>query len=158
MWAELSTDSYEDLVITTSEALDTLDRMLAEAGFDRAQPDPFVALRVFRAFAEVPVACADDALLFQAGTYSFTGPELFSLYLTRQFTHEEDGEYAGMEQLHCIIYYEPAAELRTLNHNLWSSHCASLADFFAQVEAMPEFQVPTHRHTPLRAEIDQEDV
>jgi hypothetical protein len=145
-------------MIASSEARDTLERMLAEAGFDSGRPDPIVALRVFRAFAEIPVACADDALLFQAGTYAFTGPELFSLYLTRQFTHEEDGEHAGMEQLHCIIYYEPTAELRALDRNLWSTHCASLDDFFAQVEAMPELQIPAQRHTPLRAEIDQEDV
>lgn len=133
--------------------------MLAEAGFDRDRPDPRIALRVFRAFAEIPVDCADDALLFQAGTYSFTGPELFSLHLTRQFTHEEeDGEYAGMEQLHCIIYYDPTPELRALDRNLWSSDCASRADFFARVEAMPEFQIPAHRHTAVRAELDQENV
>lgn len=153
-----ASDSHEDLVIATSEALHTLDRMLAEAGFDRDRPDARVALRVFRAFAEVPVACADDSLLFQAGTFAFTGPELFSLYLTRQFTHEEDGEYAGMEQLHCILYYEPAPELRTLDRNLWSTACASLEDFFARVEAMPEFRIPAHGHVPLRVEVEQENV
>ena len=147
-------------MIAPSEALHTLDRMLAEGGFDSGRPDPRVALRVFRAFAEIPVACADDALLFQAGTYDFTGPELFSLHLTRQFTHEEDdGEYGGgMEQLHCIIYYEPTSELRALDRNLWSSACASLADFFSRVEEMPEFRIPAERHRPLRAETGQEHV
>lgn len=146
-------------MIATSEALDTLEGMLAAAGFDSDRPDSRIALQVFQAFAEIPVACADDALLFQAGTYDFTGPELFSLYLTRQFTHEEeDGEYGGMEQLHCIIYYEPTPELRGLARNLWSSACASVADFFARVEGMPEFRIPAERHTPLRAELDQEDV
>lgn len=146
-------------MIATSEALETLDRMLGEAGFDRARPDPLVALRVVQAFAEIPVACAEDAFLFQTGTYSFTGPELFSLHFTRQFTHEEeDGEYGGMEQLHCVIYYEPTPELRALTCTLWSSRCESLAEFFAQVDALPAFQIPVCDHTPLRAEIEQEDV
>ena len=99
-----------------------------------------------------------DGFLFQVGTYTFTGPELFSLDLTRQFTHEEDGEYAGMEQLHCTMYYAPAPELRALTRNLWSYDCASLAEFFARVEAMPEFQIPVNEHVPLRAAIDQENV
>ena len=145
-------------MINSSEALQTLDGMLAEAGFDSDRPDPRVALQVFRSFAEIPVACAEDLLLFQTGTYDFTGPELFSLDLTRQFTHEEDGEYAGMEQLHCVIYYEPTPELRGLTRNLWSSACASLAEFFARVEDMPEFRIPAERHKPLRSELDQEEV
>ena len=145
-------------MIATSEALHTLDGMLTEAGFDSDRPDPLLALRVFQAFAEIPVDCADDALLFQVGTYSLTGPELFSLDLTRQFSHEEEGEYAGMEQLHCTLYYKPAPELRSLQADLWSYDCASLSDFFTRVAGMPEFRIPVESHTPLRAEIDQENV
>jgi hypothetical protein len=145
-------------VIATQQTLETLDRMLREAGFDSELPDPLVALRVFRAFAEIPVECADDRFLFQVGIYSVSAPEQFSLDLTRQFAHEEDGEYIGMEQLHCTIYYEPTAELRTLENNLWSSECASVAEFFERVAEMPEFQIPLRSRTPLRADIAQEEV
>ena len=145
-------------MIATSEALDRFGRMLADAGFAADRPDPLLALRVFAAFAAVPVACADDALLFHAGTFSFTGPPLFQLGFTRQFTHEEDGEYAGMEQLHCTVYYEPTHELRACEATLWSSDCPSRDEFFARVEAMPAFQIPARGHAPLRAEIDQENV
>lgn len=150
---------HKHLMIASTEALRTLDRMLADAGFDRERPDPRVVLRVFREFAQVPVACAEDLFLFQTGTYDFTGPELFAVDFTRQFSHEnEDGEYAGMEQLHCVIYYEPTDELRALTRNLWSSACDSVADFFARIVEMPEYRVPVERYTPLRAETDQEDV
>jgi hypothetical protein len=145
-------------VIATRQALETLDLMLGEAGFDRERPDPSVALRVFRAFAKIPVACADDRFLFQVGVYSFSAPEQFSLDLTRQFAHEEGGEYIGMEQLHCTMYYEPTADLRTLEGNLWSSEFASVAEFFERVEEMPEFRIPLRSGTPLRAEIFQEEV
>lgn len=69
--------------------------------------------------------------------------------VTRQFSHEEEGECAGMEQLQCTLYYEPTSELRTLVCNLWSDDCTSLADFFARLEG-----------TAVRgaaAEIDQHD-
>lgn len=145
-------------MIATQQTLETLDRMLREAGFDSDLPDPLVALRVFRAFADIPVECADDRFLFQVGIYSFSAPEQFSLDLTRQFAHEEGGEYIGMEQLHCTIYYEPTAELRTLERNLWSSECASVAEFFERVSEMREFQIPLRSGTPLRAEIAQEEV
>lgn len=145
-------------MIATSEAISTFDRMLAEAGFDSERPDPLRAWEVFKAFAAIPVECADDGLLFQCGTYTFSGREQFHFNFTRQFTHEEDGEYAGMEQLDCTIYYEPTPELRALQVNIWSYDSVSLAQFFARVEALPEFRLVTGAHTPVRAEVDQENV
>lgn len=145
-------------MIATSEALSTFDAMLAEAGFDSDRPDPLLAWRVFKAFAGIPVDCAGDGLLFQCGTFDFTGESLFHFNFTRQFTHEEDGAYAGMEQLGCTVLYEPAGELAAFDMNLWSFDCGSVAEFFARVEAMPEFQIPTARFAPLRAAIDQEAV
>jgi hypothetical protein len=150
--------SYILPVINTSEALAEFDRQLTVAGFDADRPDARIAWRVFKEFASVEVACADDALLFQVGVYAFTGERRFHLDFTRQFTHDEDGEYAGMEQLHCTLYYEPVGDLLALDGTLWSYGFDSRESFFTQVEAMPEFQIPSHRHAPLRAEIDQENV
>jgi hypothetical protein len=145
-------------VITTAQTRFTLEEMLTDARFDREHPDPRIVLGVFRAFAQIPVACADDVMLFEVGSYSFSGPELFELALTRQFAHEENGEYLGIEQLHYTFYYEPTDELRALKCTLWSAHCSSLAEFFDRVEQMPEFQIPVSGSTPLRAEVDQENV
>jgi hypothetical protein len=154
----LALASHEHLVIATTQALSTFDRLLAEAGFDSERPDPVLAWRVFQAFTQIPVDCAEDGLLFECGTYDFTGEPLFQLSFTRQFTHEEDGEYAGMEQLSCTIYYAPAPELQVLKTTLWSFDCPLLDEFFARVEGLTEFQIPTRRFTPIRAEIDQEEV
>jgi hypothetical protein len=116
--------------------------MLAAAGFDQNRPDPSIAWRVFREFAALPVSAADDTLLFQCGTYDFTGHEQFHWNLTRQFSFEEEGEYAGMEQLQLTVLYEPAPELRPLEVSLWSSDCGSLEEFFTEVEALPGFSIP----------------
>jgi hypothetical protein len=142
----------------TSRALDQFDRLLAKAGFDIDHPVPLLAWRTFKEFAGMRFDCAGDSLLFQCGVFRFTGTELFHFDFTRQFTHEEDSEYAGMEQLHCTIYYTPTPDLRGLDTNLWSHDCSSLDDFFRRVEQLPEFNLPLRSHVPLRAELDQEDV
>lgn len=61
-------------MIATSETLATFARMLTIAGFDKERPDPLLAWRVFKDFAEIPVECAEDGLLFQCGTFSFIVP------------------------------------------------------------------------------------
>jgi hypothetical protein len=145
-------------MITTSKALPTLERMLAEAGFDSASPDAPLAWRVFKTFAAIPVECAGDALLFQCGTFTLSGAPLFNVDFTRQFVHEVDGEYDHMEQLHCTIYCEPLEELGEVKTNLWSYDFPSLEEFFAAVEALPEFQLPMTVQAVRRAEIWQEQV
>jgi len=144
-------------MLAPEAALPHFTRMLDAAGFDRNRPDPSVAWRVFREFAAVPVSAADDALLFQCGTYDFTGREQFHWNLTRQFSLEEEGEYAGMEQLQLTVLYEPASELRPLDTDLWSSDFGSLEDFFSAVEALPGFSAPL-AHPPTGSELFYEQV
>lgn len=144
-------------MITTAEAEPRLRAVLAAAGFDQARPDPRVAWRAFREFAAVPVAAAADDLLFQCGTHDFAGPRRFHWNLTRQFTHEEDGGYAGMEQLQLTILYEPTPDLAAVETNLWSLDCASVDEWFARVEALPEFHAAMSGQ-PVACEIFQDDV
>src|SRR6202022_1619795 len=113
-------------MIASVDSLPAFERMLADAHFDAARPEARLAWRVFKAFAATPVECADDALLFQCGTYSFTGEPLFQVDFTRQFIHENDCEYDHMEQLHCTLCYAPREELRGMKANLWSSDFPSL--------------------------------
>jgi hypothetical protein len=134
-----------------------LEAALSEAGFDHAHPDPRLAWRAFRAFASVPVSVANDDLLFQCGTYDFTGESRFHWNLTRQFTHEEDGEYSGMEQLQLTILYEATPDLASVTTNIWSLDCGSVQEWFARVEALPAFQSILDR-TPVGCEVFQENV
>jgi hypothetical protein len=144
-------------VISTEETEDGLRAALSAAGFNSASPEPLIAWQAFRAFAAVPVAAASDDFLFQCGVYDFTGVPRFHWNLTRQFTHDENGEYVGMEQLQLTILYEPSQELTAVETNLWSIDCASMDDWFAQVEALPEFRVVAGRR-PVGCEIFQENV
>lgn len=62
-----------------------------------------------------------------------------------------------MEQLSLTLLYEPTADLRELRANRWSYESPSLADWFARVEALPEFKVVMGRQ-PVGCEVLQEDV
>lgn len=140
------------------QALARLAAMLDERGFDAEQPDVALAVRTFREFAAEPVAAADDAILFQTGVYNFSGEPTFQLDFTRQFEFEVDGEYEGMQQLHMLFHFAPTPALAALVTSAWSSDSPSLDEFFARVEAMPEFRTPVTQCRPLRFELFQEDV
>jgi hypothetical protein len=147
-----------EFMIRSSEAESHYRHTLREAGFSEQRPDALLAWRVFREFAEVPVECSEDALLFQSGVYDFTGRDLFHFGFVRQFTFEEDGEYDHMEQLDCSLLFEPDAELQKLETNLWSYDFDSAEKFFAAVEALPGFSLPLRGRTPVGMELFHSEV
>ncbi len=57
----------------------------------------------------------EDMILFETGTYSFTGEELFYFSLVKQVSAEDDEYY----QLHIDILYKPNFENRKLNTTVW---------------------------------------
>ncbi len=57
----------------------------------------------------------DDMILFETGTYNFTGEELFYFSLVKQ-TDGEDDEYY---QLHIDVLYKPNFENSKLNVTEW---------------------------------------
>jgi hypothetical protein len=65
-----------------------------------------------------------DGLLFQYGTYAFSGPLMFTLNLTRQFEiHDAEGEHDHYAQIHCEVRYVPHSSLHTLGaFNTWFFH------------------------------------
>jgi hypothetical protein len=137
--------------------------MLSEAGVDLAQPNPLKVWRIFQQFANVPVDTPNDMFLFQCGVYDWTGKPMFHFDFLRQFdvdSVDEDGEpqYDHMEQLHCTFFYEPVAELVTLNTHLWADQQAPVKTFFAAVEALPAFVIPTTRFSPVSVSIYQHPV
>ena len=146
-----------DPLISTEDAKAGLEAALAAAGFDRAKPNARVAWLAFRTFAAEPVDAATDGLLFQCGIDGLTGEPWFQWHLTRQFTHEDDGEYTGMEQLQLSIFYESAPDLTSVETTLWSFDCASSEEWFVRVEGLPEFGIVAHRQ-PIGCELFQEEV
>lgn len=144
-------------MISHVEALVQLEAALASAGFDRANPDPRAAWKAFQRFAATPVRVADDAFLFQCGVYDFTGRSQFHWGFTRQFTHEEDGDYEGMEHVELNLLYDTAPELMEFETTLWSYDFATLEEWVKAVEQLPEFRMALDRN-PVGCEVRQEEV
>ena len=82
----------------------------------------------FQAMCKLPVGDPDD-LLFETGTFGFTGENLFHFSLVRQFQHLNGDEYV---QLHLDVMYIPTPETAMLQQTEWGS--PSDNDFFAKVK------------------------
>ncbi len=146
-----------DSGINVEDAEPSFLAMLAQAGVDRAQPDVPKTWAVFKAFARLPVACAEDDLLVECGTpLDESGP--FRLSFKRQFVIEKGSGYDHMEQLVCQFTYERHQELEDLHLSLWSMGFATLDAYFAHIEGLLAFQVPMSRYVPVAVDIFQEAV
>ena len=58
----------------------------------------------------------NDMILFESGTFSFTGEELFCFSLARQFPNEEEEYY----QIHVDVLFETNDENKTLSESVWN--------------------------------------
>ncbi|MCW8382450.1 hypothetical protein [Streptomyces justiciae] len=76
-------------------------------------------------FATAPTPDS-DGLLFQYGTYAFSGRPMFTVDLTRQFDISDDGgEHDHYLQTHCELRYECEPTLNALGtFNSWFFHDA----------------------------------
>lgn len=73
----------------------------------------------------------DDMILFETGTYSFTGEELFYFSLVKQVPAEDDEYY----QLHIDILYKPDAENRKFNLTVWNEELdENIFDYIRNLE------------------------
>lgn len=91
-----------------------------------------------------------DSLLFETGTYRFTGEKLFHFDLVRQFQFLDEDEYV---QLHLTALYEPSPKTALLFKTHWGAPedgrffqtvRGSLA--YQTVKAMPIKRVDIHIH------------
>lgn len=74
----------------------------------------------------------DDMILFETGTFSFTGEELFYFSLVKQIPAEDD-EYC---QLHIDVLYKPNVENRKLNSTVWDEDLKeNIFDYIRNSEA-----------------------
>lgn len=77
-------------------------------------------------FATAPTPDA-DGLLFQYGTYAFSGRPMFTVDLTRQFdVSDDEGEHEHYVQVHCELRYECEPVLDALgSFDSWFFHDAN---------------------------------
>lgn len=71
----------------------------------------------FAQMCKISVGEPDD-LLFETGTYSFTGEKMFYFSLVRQFQFMDEEEYV---QLHLDVLYAPDPKTRLLHCTKWDS-------------------------------------
>ncbi|MEU3468967.1 hypothetical protein ABZ716_13755 [Streptomyces sp. NPDC006687] len=100
-----------------------------------------------------------DGLLFQYGTYSFSGPPMFTLDLTRQFDiSDEDGEHDHFLQIHCELLYTPDQLLRDLSSfTSWFFHDSD-DNIDRWAEAMSVRLEPLSRHKPTQINLHAERI
>jgi hypothetical protein len=124
------------------EALDVLRAALAARRSTGTELTTRAVWREFMGFGRqrfgAPPTPDSDGLLFQYGTYAFSGRPMFTVDLTRQFDiGDDDGEYDHSVQVHCELRYGPEPALDALgSFNSWFFHDADgdIDEWFAAME------------------------
>lgn len=97
-------------------------------------------------------------LLFETGTFDFTGEKKYYISLVCQFElRYADGEFDHFEQLQCELACTPDESLSDKNAVLWSFDYDSADAFHEAVEALPAFQAAMQQR-PLAMEVYHEAV
>ena len=81
-------------------------------------------IEAFSRMCSIGVGEPDD-LLFETGTFSFTGEKLFYFSLVRQFQFLDDEEYV---QLHLDVRYQPSPATALLQKSEWGQVGANFFD------------------------------
>lgn len=71
-------------------------------------------VELFEKFCEEPIN--DDMILFETGTFNFTGEELFYFSLSRQFPNDEEEYY----QIHVDVLYKPTDDNKSFSEAVWN--------------------------------------
>ena len=100
----------------------------------------------FAQMCKTPVGEPDD-LLFETGTFDFTGEKLFYFSLVRQFKFMSEDEYI---QLHLDVTYAPSIRTALLIKAKWDSQIDD--DFFEMVKASSAFAAVKDA-TPVHVEV-----
>ena len=125
------------MIVKHAEA--RLNKLLIREGMDITCPNPFMALKAFRAFAKEIVECAEDLFIFQCGVFGLTGKRLFHLVFVRQFTIEEEGKCDQLTQLYIEFTCKPNESLTALSTILWAEESTSMELYFERIENSTEF-------------------
>lgn len=132
--------------MSSTPQAERLAALLDRHRVDHQSASGLAAWSAFREFGREMFGPDTIGLLFQAGTFDFTGRPRFYLDLVCQFEITgPDGEHDSFEQLHCELTCVPDASLRGIEASLWSFDYPTADAFFAAVEALPAFQVAVRR-------------
>ncbi len=71
-------------------------------------------VNVFDQMCNIPIE--KDMILFETGTFSFTGEPLFQISLVRQFPNNDDEFY----QIHVDVLYKPTSENNVFSEATWN--------------------------------------
>lgn len=86
---------------------------------------------VFEEMCNIPVK--EDMILFETGTYSFTGEPMFYFSLVRQFPNHEEEYY----QIHVDVLYVSTAENKNFEQNIWNEDIEE--NIFSYIKKTSEF-------------------
>ena len=118
-----------------------LSALLRQHGVGDQPASGAAAWSAFKVYGREVFGTPDVGLLFQVGTYDFTGVPLFYFDPVCQFeVTDADGEHDRFEQLHCEMTRQADELLNGIEASLWSFDYPSADAFFAAVESLPAFQ------------------
>lgn len=87
-------------------------------------------INVFEQMCGTPLE--EDMILFETGTFTFTGKPLFQISLVRQFPNDEDEFY----QIHVDILYQPTSENKMFHEATWDEDLGeNIFDYIRKSEA-----------------------
>jgi len=71
-------------------------------------------LKVFEDMCSIPMK--EDMILFETGTYSFTGEPMFYFSIVRQFPNDDEEYY----QIHVDVLFMPTEENKDFEQAIWN--------------------------------------
>ena len=86
----------------------------------------------FEKMCQVPME--EDMILFETGTYKFTGEPLFYFSMTRQFPNGGEEFY----QLHLDVMYSPNEENKAFKNSVWNEDIGE--DIFKYIKESETFK------------------
>lgn len=135
-----------------------LRSLFTQHGVESVAVTPMAAWLVCKEYGREVFGASNVGLLFQAGTYDFTGEQKYYIDLVCQFEiRDADGEFDRFEQLHCELTCAPEESLSDKDAVLWSFDYDSADAFYEAVEALPAFQTAMQQR-PLAMKVYHESV
>lgn len=91
----------------------------------------------------------ESALLFETGTFDFTGKRQFYFSLVKQFPAEDDEYY----QIHTDILYNPDSENKAFSETFWDETGEEIFDHIRNSKVFKYAQ--NHRYAKIEIYIDE---
>lgn len=89
-------------------------------------------VNVFEEMCRIPIE--EDMILFETGTYSFTGEPMFNFSLVRQFPNCEEEYY----QIHVDVLYVPEEENKDFKQSIWNEDIEE--NIFTYIKKSQEYE------------------